>query len=139
MFGDLNGDFSLQEIVKKAFGTHYKVTIEKDIEAWLLTHYVFILPMNSLLYINDFNTKKISKSKIDLNKMIEATNEGFIVLKEYGVNINPASQGKLINDYTKLYYFAMKIYFKLPMNKIVSGSFNEMLALYKMDSVMCTN
>lgn len=130
MFGDLNGDLALQETVKKAFGTHYKVKIEKDIEAWLLTHYVYILPMNSLLYINDLNTKKISKSKGDLNKMIEATDEGFEVLKENGVNITPASQGKLISDYQKLYYFAMKIYFKLPMNKIVSGSFNEMVALY---------
>lgn len=130
IFGDLNGDLSLQETVKLAFGTHYKVMIEKDIAAWLLTHYVFILPMNSLLYINDFNTKRISKSKVALNKMIEATNEGFKVLKEHGVNIIPASQGKLISDYKKLYYSAMKVYFKLPMNKIVSGSFDEMVALY---------
>ena len=131
MFGDLNGDLSLQETVKKAFGTHYKVKIERDIAAWLLTHYVFILPMNSLLYINDHNTKKISKSKGDLNKMLEATDEGFKVLKENGVNITPASQGKLISDYKKLYYFAMKIYFKLPMNQVVLGSFDEMAALYK--------
>lgn len=130
IFGNLNGDLSLQETVKKAFGIHYKVTIEKDIEAWLLTHYVFILPVNSLLYINDFNTQKISKSKVDLNKMIEATNEGLKVLKAHGVNITPALQGKLISDYKKLYYFAMKIYFKLPMNKIVSGSFDEIVALY---------
>ncbi|MGE7606984.1 ketopantoate reductase family protein [Peribacillus frigoritolerans] len=130
MFGDLNGDLSLQQTFKKAFGTHYKVKIERDIEAWLLTHYVFILPMNSLLYLNDLNTKKISKSKVDLNKMIEATDEGYKVLKENGVNITPVTQGKLISDYRKLYYFAMKIYFRLPMNKVVSGSFDEMVALY---------
>lgn len=129
-FGDLNGDLSLEETVKKAFGTHYKVTIEKDIEAWLLTHYVFILPMNSLLYINDFNAKKISKSNVSLNKMVEATNEGLEVLKENGVDIIPRSLGKLISDYKKLYYLLMKIYFKLPMNKFVSGGFDEILALY---------
>lgn len=129
-FGDLNGDLSLEETVKKAFGTHYKVTIEKDIEAWLLTHYVFILPMNSLLYINDFNAKKISKSNVSLNKMVEATNEGLEVLKENGVDIIPRSLGKLISDYKKLYYLLMKIYFKLPMNKFVSGGFDEIVALY---------
>ena len=129
-FGDLNGDLSLEETVKKAFGTHYKVTIEKDIEAWLLTHYVFILPMNSLLYINDFNAKKISKSNVSLNKMVEATNEGLKVLKENGIDIIPRSLGKLISDYKKLYYLFMKIYFKLPMNKFVSGGFDEILALY---------
>lgn len=129
-FGDLNGDLSLEETVKKAFGTHYKVTIEKDIEAWLLTHYVFILPMNSLLYINDFNAKKISKSNVSLNKMVEATNEGLKVLKENGIDIIPRSLGKLISDYKKLYYLLMKIYFKLPMNKFVSGGFDEIVALY---------
>lgn len=129
-FGDLNGDLSLEETVKKAFGTHCKVTIEKDIEAWLLTHYVFILPMNSLLYINDFNAKKISKSNVSLNKMVEATNEGLKVLKENGIDIIPRSLGKLISDYKKLYYLLMKIYFKLPMNKFVSGGFDEILALY---------
>lgn len=129
-FGDLNGDLSLEETVKKAFGTHCKVTIEKDIEAWLLTHYVFILPMNSLLYINDFNAKKISKSNVSLNKMVEATNEGLKVLKENGIDIIPRSLGKLISDYKKLYYLLMKIYFKLPMNKFVSGGFDEIVALY---------
>lgn len=131
MFGDLNGDLSLQEAVKKAFGTQYKVTIEKDIKAWLLTHYVFILPMNSLLYINNFNTKKISKTSEDLLKMIEATDEGFNILKEHNININPTSTGKLVNRYKKIYYLAMKIYFKLPMNKVVSGTFDEMIALYR--------
>lgn len=131
VFGDLHGDFSLQEAVLSAFNSHYKVTIEKDIEAWLLTHYTFILPMNSVLFINDFDAKKLSKSKADLNRMIEATDEGVKVLKENGINITPASQGKLISDYKKLYYFAMKIYFKLPMNKVVSGSFDEIVALYK--------
>lgn len=128
--GDLNGDLSLQQTVKKVFGTHYKVTIEKDIKAWLLTHYVFILPMNSLLYINDFNAKKISKSNVSLIKMVEATNEGLKVLKENGIDIIPRSLGKLISDYKKLYYLLMKIYFKLPMNKFVSGGFDEILALY---------
>ena len=128
--GDLNGDLSLQQTVKKVFGTHYKVTIEKDIKAWLLTHYVFILPMNSLLYINDFNAKKISKSNVSLIKMVEATNEGLKVLKENGIDIIPRSLGKLISDYKKLYYLFMKIYFKLPMNKFVSGGFDEILALY---------
>lgn len=129
-FGDLRGDLSLQHIVKRAFGTHYKVVIEKDIEAWLLTHYVFILPMTSLLYINDFDAQKVSRSKTSLHQMVDATNEGLKVLKENGVNIIPASLGKLISDYKKLYYLLMKIYFKLPMNKFVSGSFDEIAALY---------
>ena len=129
-FGDLNGDLSLEETVKKAFGTHCKVTIEKDIEAWLLTHYVFILPMNSLLYINDFNAKKISKSNVSLNKMVEATNEGLKVLKENGIDIITRSLCKLISFYKILYYILIKIYFKLPMNKFVSGGFDEIVALY---------
>lgn len=38
--------------------------------------------------------------------------------------------GDLSSDYKKLYYLLMKIYFKLPMNKFVSGGFDEIVALY---------
>lgn len=139
IFGDLNENRLLQDTVKKAFGRLYKVTIEKDIVAWLLTHYVYIVPMNALLYINDFNTKEISKSKEKLNKMIEATNEGLNVLKKNDVNIRPKLLGKFMSDYKILYYFAMKIYFKLPMNKIVSGGFDEIVALYNEFEVLKKN
>lgn len=130
-FGDLNGDVTLRQTVQQAFGNHYKVIIEDDIEAWLLTHYVFVTPMNSLLYFNDFNARAVSKSKASLLQLVEATNEGMNVLRGNGVNITPVSLGKLIRDHKKLYYLFMKIFFKLPMNNYVSGGFDEIIALYR--------
>lgn len=130
VFGDLNEDLTLQDTIKKTFGAHYKVTIEKDIVAWLVTHYVYIVPMNALLYEYDYNTKAISKSKEGLQKMIEATIEGFNVLTANDIRTTPKSLVKFMRDYKKLYYFAMKIYFKLPMNQVVSGGFDEIVSLY---------
>ncbi|WP_185970948.1 ketopantoate reductase family protein [Alkalicoccobacillus porphyridii] len=129
IFGEFNNNIPLQKRVKEAFGDHFKVTIEKDVEAWLLTHYIFIIPFVSLLYLHDFDAKNLSKSKVDLTMMIEATYEGFSILKDNGFNVTPSAQEKLLN-HKRLYYVAMKLFLILPINQMVSGGMDEIVALY---------
>ena len=63
--------------------------------------------------------------------MIAATDEGFSVLEKLGYTITPATQAKLFRQYKGIYYLAMKIYHKLPMGRVVKGTFDEMNGLYE--------
>lgn len=131
MVGEIGDTMEIFPIIKKAFGKKYKVTYQKNMDAWLKSHYVMILPMNSTYYLwnNDFD--KMAKDKRALRRMIAATEEGFQVLEKSGYPIIPSVQAKLFSQYKNIYYFIMKIYHKLPMSRVVQGQFNEMNALYE--------
>jgi len=129
--GELGDTMETFPIIKKAFGKEYKVSYQKDIDAWLKSHYIMILPMNSIYYLFNNDFKKVSKDKHALKRMIEATDEGFSVLEKLGYTITPATQAKLFRKYKGIYYLAMKIYHKLPMSRVVQGTFDEMNGLYE--------
>ena len=129
--GELGDTMETFPVIKKAFGEKYKVTYQKNIDAWLKSHYIMILPMNSTYYLFNNDFKKVSKDKHALKRMIEATDEGFSVLERLGYTITPATQAKLFRQYKGIYYLAMKIYHKLPMSRVVQGTFDEMNGLYE--------
>lgn len=129
--GELGDTMETFPVIKRAFGEKYKVTYQKNIDAWLKSHYIMILPMNSIYYLFNNDFKKVSKDKHALKRMIEATDEGFSVLEGLGYTITPATQSKLFRQYKGVYYLAMKIYHKLPMSRVVQGTFDEMNGLYE--------
>ncbi|MCD8819201.1 ketopantoate reductase family protein [Mammaliicoccus sciuri] len=130
-FGVLDDNYNLINLMKRVFNGVYKVKIEKDIESWLLTHFVVIVSQNAILQANNYNHIKLSKNKRELRKMVNSTKEGLEILKLNNIKITPYILGVTIMRYRFIYYYAMKLYFKLPMNNVVAGGFDEIIALYK--------
>ncbi|MCD8837179.1 MULTISPECIES: ketopantoate reductase family protein [Staphylococcaceae] len=130
-FGVLDNNTNLINLIKRVFNDVYKVKIEKDIESWLLTHFVIIGSQNAILQINNYDHINLSKNKMELWKMVNSTKEGLDILKLNNINFTPYILGMSIKRFKFIYYFAMKLYFKLPMNNFVAGGFDEIIALYQ--------
>jgi 2-dehydropantoate 2-reductase len=99
-------------------------------DAWLKSHIVPIVDLNSISYLYDGNLKKASKDKKLLKQAISVMDVGFQVLEKLGYTITPADQVKLIRKHRQGVYYGLKIYHKLPFMKLVDGSFSEIAALY---------
>ena len=139
MVGELEETSEVFPLIQQAFSEKYKVCYQKDIDAWFKTHYVWIIPMNSVYYLFDNDLKKVSNDKYAMKRMIDATAEGISVLEKLGYTITPAIQAKLVRQYRGLYNFAMKIYQRLPTSKVVAGTFHEMYALFEAFDVLKGN
>lgn len=136
IIGELHGNEVLKPTILKAFNNKYKVTYHKDIDSWLKSHFALILGINSIQYINNDDFKKISKDNKQLNLTIDATDEALKVLEILGYKIMPEIQAKLVRQYRLFYLYGMKLYYKLPMSNISSGSFSEVVALYETFDLM---
>ncbi len=103
--GTLNGeDFTPQQkLLAQAFeGTKYKMTFRKDMEAYLISHIAFIMPIAYICYATNGNLKKVDKAM--LNQIIEATAEGYEVLRAVGIPIAPAEDEEYISNKRNSYY-----------------------------------
>ncbi len=130
LIGELEAKKAVYPLVQKALGKNHKVRYQEEMDAWLKTHYVYIAAMNATHYIYEDNLKKLSKDKQALKDMAAAIGEGFDVLEKLGYSITPAIQGKMIRKYKRATYCFNKFYYKLPLNRIVKGSYAEIYALF---------
>lgn len=132
VLGSLDGEISFKSTVDHAFKkTKYKLNYNENIDAWLKSHIIPIVAMNSLLFLNDMDFKKIAKDKNTLMQMISAMDEGFMILEKLGYQIDPAFQVKMVRTHRNLVYHGLKVYHKLPMNKLIDGSFSEIVELFE--------
>lgn len=131
VIGSLDGDIPFKSTLEKTFKeAKYKLSYNENIDAWLKSHYIPIIAMTSIHYIHDFDFKKVAKDKAALMQMISVMDEGFMVLEKLGYQIDPALQVKMIRNYRQFVYFGLKMFYKLPINKLIEGSFSEIKALY---------
>ncbi|KAB8126151.1 ketopantoate reductase family protein [Gracilibacillus oryzae] len=132
VIGGLNGDLSFKSTLEQAFKeAKFNLNYNENIDAWLKSHFIPIVAMNSIHYINNFDFKKIAKDKKALRQMVSTMDEGFTVLERLGYQIDPAIQVKLVRRHRNFTYHGLKIFHKLPMIKLFEGSFSEMEALYE--------
>ena len=132
VIGSLDDDLSFISTLDQTFKeAKYKLSFNENIDAWLKSHIIPIVAMNSIHYINNFDFKKIAKDKNALMQMISAMDEGFMVLEKLGYRIDPAFQVKMVRNHQSFVYHGLKIFHKLPMNQLIEGSFSEIEALYE--------
>lgn len=130
VLGGLDGPISFKAVLDKAFGNvNYKLKFHEDIDAWLKSHIVPILVLNSVSFTKEGKMKNIDSDKKLLQQMIAAMDECFGVLEAMGVAITPANQAGLIRNHKRLMYALLKIYSILPMTKLIDGTFGEIAAL----------
>jgi 2-dehydropantoate 2-reductase len=73
-------------------GTKYKVTLEANMEDWLLCHAAAVIPAAFACYYTDGNLKKIKKNREYLNKLVDAVIEGYSAIKSAGHSLLPKSE-----------------------------------------------
>lgn len=131
VLGSLDGDIPIKPLLEKAFKhVKYKLAYHNDMDAWLKSHIVTIVALNSISYLNDGDPKKVSKDKKLLKQAIFVMDEGFQILEKLGYTITPANQVNLIRKHRQVVYYGLKVIHKLPFMKWVGGSFSEIVALY---------
>lgn len=88
--GQLADAPSNKQLIDQIFAdTKYKVAYEPNMEDYLLCHAAFILPAAFACYKTDGNLKKLKGNTTHLNRMIDATIEGYRAIKNAGHEILP--------------------------------------------------
>ncbi|WP_339802462.1 2-dehydropantoate 2-reductase N-terminal domain-containing protein [Paenibacillus sp. FSL R5-0744] len=131
VLGSLDGEIPIKHLLEKAFeNAKYKLTYHEDMDAWLKSHIVPIVALNSLNYLHDGDLKKVSKDKNLLKQAISVMDEGFQMMEKLDYTITPAGQVDFIRKHKQGVYYGLKIIHKLPFMKFVDGSFGEIAALF---------
>ncbi|WP_364145255.1 hypothetical protein [Paenibacillus sp. LPE1-1-1.1] len=99
-------------------------------DAWLKSHIVPIVALNSVSFLYDGDLKKASKDKKLLKQAISVMDEGFQILEKLGYTITPANQVNYIRKHRQGVYYGLKIIHNLPFMKLIDGSFGEIAALF---------
>lgn len=130
VLGSLDGQVPFRSLLDKAFEhTKYKINVQENMDAWLKSHVIPIVPLNfaAIAYKGDF--KSLAKDKQALHQIIGAMDEGFKVLETLGYPIIPAGQVKWIRRHKTLVYLFLKIYHSLPVAQLIDGSVRELEGL----------
>ncbi|QNR68820.1 ketopantoate reductase family protein [Paenibacillus peoriae] len=136
IIGGLGENLSWHSIIDQAFvKTKYKLTYYINMDEWLKSHFVMILPLNLIAASYDGNLRKAAKDKKLLNHVIDAIDEGHQVLEKLGYTVTPASQAQLVRNKRKMFYILLRIMLATPVGRIILSdkavSANEMSALYQ--------
>lgn len=137
ILGALDGPIPFQDILQQTFAhTKYKLSVHGDIDAWLKSHIIPIVPLNFATVAARGDFKKLAKSRQTLRQIVAAMDEGFKVLETLGYTTIPASLVKWVRKHPRLVYLFLKVYHRLPVAHMIDGSVHEIVALnevfYKM-------
>ena len=113
--------------------TKYKWTYITNMDEWLKSHFVMILPLNSIASSYNGNLRRAAKDKMLLNLVIHAVDEGHQVLEKNGYTVSPAAQKQFARNKRKLFYILLKLMLSSPIGRILLSdkavSADEMTAL----------
>lgn len=71
VLGSLEGEIPFKMELTAAFHkTKYKLDYSQDINAWLLSHMVSIIPVMSVIYLYDFDLAKASRDSPAGNRQL---------------------------------------------------------------------
>lgn len=130
VLGGLDGPIPFQLLLDNAFKkASYKLDYHDDIDAWLKSHIIAILVLNTVSFSPEGGMKKLDGDKRLLLELIEAMDEGFRVLEAMDITITPAGQVKFIRERKRLVYYFLKLYSIIPIYKLIDGTISEMEAL----------
>ncbi|GIP23176.1 ketopantoate reductase family protein [Paenibacillus sp. J22TS3] len=96
-YGGLGEQLSWRPVMDQAFkNTRYNMTYYTNMDEWLKSHFVLILPLNRISVSYQGDLRKAAKDKRLLNYVMDAIDEGHQVLKENGYAIMPAAQEQFV-------------------------------------------
>lgn len=131
LLGSLDGATPIKPLLEDAFKhARYKLAYQDDMDAWLKSHIVLIVALNSVGFLHGGDMKKASRDKKLLMQAISVMDEGFRILEKSGYVITPAKQANLIRKHKLAVYYGLKILHRFPFMKLVDGSFGEIAALF---------
>ena len=88
--GPLRGAASAEALIEELFrGTGYRVCYEPNMGDYLLSHAAFVLPAVFACYRTDGDLKKLRHNDAYLNKLIDATVEGYRAILRAGHEVRP--------------------------------------------------
>jgi len=74
-------------------------------DAWLKCHAAFILPIVFACYYSDGDLRKVSRETVILNKILDAVEDGYQIVKAAGYPIMPPEdEGFLQRNRSKVYW-----------------------------------
>ncbi len=73
-------------------GTEYRVTVEDNMGDYLLSHAAFVVPAAFACYFTDGNLRKIAFRRKYIDRIIDASVEGYSALEKAGVRILPDNE-----------------------------------------------
>jgi 2-dehydropantoate 2-reductase len=93
MFGELDGGSTprVKQIAEVFKGAGFPVAISHNIDAWLKTHGVEIIPTAGAFYMAGCNNYSLARTRDGLVLMVRAIREGYQVLRALGVPIVPSN------------------------------------------------
>lgn len=131
VLGSLDGEITIKPILEKAFKkVKYRLVYHEDIDAWLKSHIVMIVALNSVSFLYDGDLNRASKDRKLLKQAIDVMDDGFQLLENLDYKITPANQVVLVRKHKRIFYYGLKIIHKLPFMSLIDGSFSEIAALF---------
>ncbi|MUT64834.1 ketopantoate reductase family protein [Paenibacillus sp. NEAU-GSW1] len=131
VYGSLSGELGFKPFLEQAFSaTGFRLTdMGEDIDAWLKSHIIPIIAMNAASRVHGGKANAVAKDRELLRRMIDAMDEGFRVLEAAGYPAIPENQTKLARERKRLAYTLFKMYYTLPIHKLMTGDQTEIDAL----------
>jgi 2-dehydropantoate 2-reductase len=71
-------------------GTKFRLSWEEDMDGWYKCHLAFVLPIAYLCYLVGCDLRKTTRAQ--RKQMLDATDEGFGLLRKLGIAIRPAGE-----------------------------------------------
>ncbi|AFH60647.2 ketopantoate reductase family protein [Paenibacillus caseinilyticus] len=130
VIGGLNSPIPFRSLLEQAFKrTKYKLNYHNQIDAWLKNHMVLVVPMTMVILFHGFQMKQVVRDDKRLRQLVAAMGEGFHVLDSLGYPLTPVGQASWIIRYPRLVRCALKLFFSLPISRLIDGTDVELNAL----------
>ncbi|MDP4097376.1 ketopantoate reductase family protein [Paenibacillus sp. P96] len=134
IIGGLGEELVWRSMIDQAFvNSKFKLTYYKDMDEWLKSHFIMVLPMNFIANAYDGNLRQAVKDSKLLNHVIDAIDEGNQVLEKLGYTVTPESQKEWVRQKRKLLYMGLKMMLGTPVGRTLLSdkavSENEISAL----------
>ncbi len=120
--GSLEKDEEFDQKIRQVFSaTRYHLEFIDVMDAWLKCHAAFILPIVFACYFSDGDLRRIAWSPKMLNRMIDAIDDAYRIVKAAGYPIiPPEDEGFLQRDRTR-YYWMLRLMAATPLGRLAAS------------------
>ncbi|SET09043.1 ketopantoate reductase family protein [Paenibacillus sp. NFR01] len=124
------GEIPFKRVLEQMFkNSKYKIKYERNIDAWLKSHMISIIPLNLAAVIKNNHLKSVARDNELLKQVVDAMDEGFDVLKALGVEVIPAKPADWVKKHKRLNRVFYKLYHYSPLAAKIEGSALEIEGL----------
>lgn len=124
------GEVPFKPLLDQMFkNSKYKIQYERNIDAWLKSHMISVIPLNLAAVIKNNQFKSVARDNKLLKQVVDAMDEGFDTLKALGVDVIPAKLADLVKKHKRLNMLFYKLYHYSPLAAKIEGSALEIEGL----------